>query len=214
MATKPVSLQTLQRLPTYLHYLKSLHKEDYPYISATNLADALNLNDVQVRKDLAQISSGGKPKIGYNKANLIFDLEQYLGYNKTDSAVIVGAGNLGKALLTYSGFAEYGLEIVAAFDKDESLIGTNVHGKQIFSLDKLPNLCERLNVKIGIITVPAPHAQEVCDKMTACGICAIWNFAPAHLTVPNNVLVQNENMAASLAILTKHLSSKINSDEE
>jgi redox-sensing transcriptional repressor len=190
-----------------------LHKDECPYISATMLAEALNLNDVQVRKDLSQISSGGKPKIGYNKANLILDLENYLGYNKTDSAIIVGVGNLGKALLAYSGFAEYGLEIVAAFDTDESLIGTNINGKQVFSLDKLPHICERLNVKIGIITVPALYAQSICDSLTACGICAIWNFAPAHLTVPPNVLVQNENMAASLAILIKHLSSKINSED-
>lgn len=214
MSTKPVSLQTLQRLPTYLHYLKSLPKEGNSYISATMLAEALNLNDVQVRKDLSQISSGGKPKIGYNLANLIIDLEQYLGYNKTDSAIIVGAGNLGKALLTYGGFAEYGLEIVAAFDADENLIGTHINGKEIFPLDRLAQICERLNVKIGIITVPAPYAQSVCDQLTSCGICAIWNFAPAHLTVPLNVLVQNENMAASLAILTKHLSSKINSEEK
>jgi redox-sensing transcriptional repressor len=100
------------------------------------------------------------------------------------------------------------------FESDEKLIGTEIAGKQILSIDKLPDVCKRLNIHIGIITVPAESAQEVCDKMIAGGIQAIWNFAPIHLNVPDHVLVQNQDMAASLAILSKHLREKLEKKEE
>lgn len=116
---RSVSKQTLERLPAYLNYLKSLPEEEAPNISATIIAEELGLNDVQVRKDLAMISSGGRPKVGYITAGLIQDIEQFLGYGNADRAVIVGAGHLGQALLCYHGFSEYGLEVVAAFDADQ-----------------------------------------------------------------------------------------------
>jgi redox-sensing transcriptional repressor len=178
-------------------------------ISATTIAEALGLNDVQVRKDLSSISSGGRPKIGYITENLIFDIEQFLGYDDADSAVIIGAGNLGHALLSYEGFSEYGLDIVAAFDTDEDIVGKVINDKQVLSTEKLKDLCSRLKIKIGIITVPFFAAQDVCDALVESGVLAIWNFAPVHLNVPENVLVKNENMACSLAVLSKHLREKL-----
>ncbi|WRS28199.1 redox-sensing transcriptional repressor Rex [Oscillospiraceae bacterium MB08-C2-2] len=209
MKLKSVPTQTLQRLPAYLNYLKSLPKDGVANISATTIAEALRLNDVQVRKDLASISDGGRPKVGYVTENLIFDIEQFLGYDDADNAVIVGSGNLGKALLSYKGFSEYGLDIVAAFDIDESVVGCTVNGKRILPAEKLKNLCHRMGIKIGIITVPAYQAQDVCNTLIESGVVAIWNFAPVHLEVPENVLVQNENMACSLAILSMHLTKKL-----
>jgi redox-sensing transcriptional repressor len=205
----PVSKQTLQRLPLYLHYLKSRLKDLRMNISATTIAADLNLNQIQVRKDLASVSSGGRPKVGYVTKELIADLEHFLGYDNVNCAVLVGAGKLGKAMLAYPGFKSYGLNILAAFDTDASIIDTELAEKQIFSLDKLTELCVRLNVHIGIITVPAECAQSVCDRLVGSGILAIWNFAPVHLVVPDNILVQNENMAASLALLSKHLVEKL-----
>ena len=111
---KEISKATLKRLPTYLAYLKSLPEGSSVNISATALAAGLHMGEVQVRKDLALVSSGGRPKIGYNRAALIADIEQFLGYGNTNDAVLIGAGKLGRALLGYSGFAEYGLNIVAA----------------------------------------------------------------------------------------------------
>ena len=112
---KEISRATLKRLPTYLAYLKGMPESSGVNISATALAAGLHMGEVQVRKDLALVSSGGRPKIGYNRAALIADIEQFLGYGNTNDAVLIGAGKLGRALLGYSGFAEYGLNIVAAF---------------------------------------------------------------------------------------------------
>ena len=208
MLHKSISTQTLQRLPMYLNYLKALSKEEFVNISATIIADALNLNDVQVRKDLALISTGGRPKIGYVTENLIFDIESFLGFDNADSAVIAGAGVLGRAILSYDGFKRYGLNIVAAFDTNDEIIGTSVNDKRVLASDKLSDICKRLRVKIGIIAVPPEEAQEVCNEMVESGILAIWNFAPIHLKVPDYVLVQNEDMAFSLAKLSQRINQK------
>lgn len=204
--TKP----TLSRLPNYLNYLESKQKEGIKYISSTVIAEELKLNAVQVRKDLAQTGSVGKPKTGFSVNELIDDINEILGYNNANEAVLVGAGQLGRALLSYTGFSNYGLNIVAAFDLDEALCNTYVWGKRIHSIKKMKKLIQRMNALIGIITVPADYAQEVCDLLIECGILAIWNFAPVHLHVPEHILVQNENMAASLAVLSKHLKERMN----
>lgn len=201
--SREVSLNTLNRLPLYLNYLKSLDGSNN--VSSTEIAKVLGLNDVQVRKDLSAVSSGGKPKIGYNVASLMSDLKEFLGYNSVNNAVLIGAGNLGRALMSYRGFCEYGLKIVAGFDTVKVLIGCRVDGKPILSLDELDSFCKDNNVRIGVITTPADNAQSACDMLIKAGIKAIWNFAPAHITVPDGVLVQNENMACSLALLSKHL---------
>ena len=213
MAGKEISKATLKRLPTYLAYLKSISGEDHVHISATALAAALHMGEVQVRKDLALVSDGGRPKIGYNREKLIADIEGFLGYGSTNDAVLIGAGKLGRALLGYGGFAEYGLNILAAFDANDAIIGTSRSGKPIMHMSRLKDFCRQNKVQIGIITVPSDEAQRVCDLLIECGIRAIWNFAPKHLDVPEDILVQNENMAASLALLSKHLSDKIRSQE-
>ena len=214
MAVKEISKSTLKRLPVYLTYLKSLPEDGPAHISATTLAAALGMGEVQVRKDLALVSDGGRPKIGYQREGLIADIESFLGYGNTKDAVLVGAGKLGRALLSYSGFADYGLNIVAAFDSDDVLIGTSKSGKPIMHLSRLEDFCQKHKILIGIITVPAEHAQSVCDQLIANGIQAIWNFAPKHLDVPENILVQSENMAASLALLSKHLSEQMEKEQE
>lgn len=205
MTVSTISQPTLKRLPRYLGYLKSLGETAPEYISATAIAEALGLGQVQVRKDLAQISNSGRPKVGYVTCQLIAEIESFLGYNNARDAVIVGAGRLGQALLGYEGFRSYGLNIVAAFDADPARTGVSDSGKPIFPMDELRHICRRLSVRIGVITVPADQAQAVCDALVDAGIKAIWNFAPIHLYVPEGVLVQTENMAASLAMLSKHL---------
>ncbi len=207
--TPNISKSVLKRLPVYLAYLKSLPEDAPPNISATTLAAALNMGQVQVRKDLALVSDGGRPRVGYQRHALAADIEQFLGYDNTNDAVIVGAGKLGRALMGYRGFSEYGLNIVAGFDNDPALAGTKEAGKPILPLCELPRFCAEGKIIMGIITVPAEHAQEVCDLLIEGGIKAIWNFAPTHLAVPDGILVQNENMAASLAVLSKHLSAQI-----
>ena len=205
---KKVSKSVLKRLPGYLAYLKSIQEPETPYISATALAAALGMGEVQVRKDLAMVSDGGRPKIGYLREHLINDIEQFLGYDNTTDAVLIGAGKLGQALMGYKGFEEYGLNILAAFDHNPAK--ENPDAKHpIYHMDKLESFCRTNKVLMGIITVPGENAQEVCDKLIACGIKAVWTFAPGHLEVPSNILVQYENMATSLAVLSMHLRKQI-----
>ena len=208
MPDRCVSKQTRQRLPAYLNYLRSPGGKTGKNVSATSIAEALGLNDVVVRKDLASVSSKGRPKVGYARAELIRELESFLGYDNSQDAILVGAGKLGQALLAYSGFPQSGLNILAGFDADPSLAGREVAGKKILPMDKLPDLCRRVGVHIGIITVPGGQAQAVCDQLIDSGVLAVWNFANAHLQVPRGILVQNENMAVSLALLSNHLKER------
>ena len=210
---KEISKSVLRRLPTYLTYLKSMQDAESPYISATALANALGMGEVQVRKDLAMVSDGGRPKIGYPRDQLIDDIEQFLGYDNTTDAVIIGAGKLGQALMCYKGFDEYGLNILAGFDKSPDVDFTD-NGKPIYTMDHLESFCRGHKILMAIITTPERAAQEVCDQLIKCGIKAIWSFAPGHLEVPEGVMVHNENMATSLAILSVHLQAQMREKKE
>ncbi len=212
MEAKKISKSVLKRLPGYLAYLKSLPETASPHISATALAGALGMGEVQVRKDLAMVSDGGRPKIGYLRESLIDDIEQFLGYDNTTDAVLIGAGKLGQALMAYKGFDDYGLNIMAAFDRNPKMEKTE-EGKPVYELTKLESFCRTHKVLMGIITVPAEAAQHVADLLIAGGIKAIWNFAPVHLDVPENILVQSENMATSLAVLSVHLQAQIKEEK-
>lgn len=204
-----LSRQALARMPYYINSLKRLKSAGEQTVSAPTVAKALELNEVQVRKDFAAVSSAmGKPKVGFEIDALIEDMESCLGYGNVNEAVLVGVGSLGQALLAYKGFERYGLSIVMGFDSDERKMKETIAGKPIYPVNQLTSLCQRMKIQIGIIAVPEAQAQSVCDAMIAGGIQAIWNFAPIHLTVPESILVQNENMAASLAVLSKHLREK------
>ena len=209
-----ISKLALQRLPTYLSYLRSLPEDAYPHISATAIAGGLGLGEVQVRKDLAAVTCCGKPKTGYPLQTLIRDLERFLWADRYNRTVLVGVGNLGLALLSYSGFSEYGLRIMAAFDVNPALVGATVDGKPVLPAPELAGFCRREQIQIGILAVPAAAAQICCDALTKGGVRAIWNFAPTLLRVPEGVLVQQEDMACSLALLAYHLKNKCKMADE
>ena len=209
MQMNSVSILTVQRLPSYLHYLKGLAAGGVPTVSATVIAEALGLNDVQVRKDLASVSKGGRPKIGYVTTELIHDIELFLGYHNTNRAILVGVGNLGRALLAYEGFAQYGLHIEAGFDLSPDLCGREIAGKPIYSIEEMEQYCRRENIRLAVLTVPAAAAETVTEQLLSSGIRAIWSFASAHLQVPAGVLVRYENMATSLALLSNHLAQTL-----
>ena len=197
MEHKEISRATLGRLPIYLDYLKTLPGA-VTHISATAIAKALHLGEVQVRKDLGAVSGAGRPKVGL----LASSVNSLIG---SGSAVIVGAGRLGRALLDYSGFADYGLSIVAAFDRalHEPLVSTA--GKPILPMERLEEYCATHAVKIGVITVPAADAQSVADRLYRNGIRAFWCFAPVRMSLPEDAVAQYENMALSLAHLNMQL---------
>lgn len=196
---------TLRRLPLYHRFLKELQARGSVRVSCTEVGLELGLDPTQVRKDLEYTGVAGRPRIGYPLSELIGGIERFLGWDNLNEAFLVGAGNLGAALMGYRRFAEYGLNIVAAFDADPSKAGTRIHGKQIRSLEKLPVLAQRMHIRIGIITVPDVAAQQVADLMVVGGIMAIWNFAPVTLRLPGHVIVHNENLYCSLASLSQKL---------
>ena len=202
MSDHSISKATLGRLPEYLRLLKLIEKE-HKTISATVIAKYLGFGEVQVRKNLGAVSGKGKPKIVYVTSELIERLEYCLGRNNLCQVVIVGAGKLGRALLDYQGFSDYGLEIVAAFDSAVDDVMFSESGKPIYPMREFEGFCYKCDIKIGVITVPKSAAQEICDLMVKNNISAIWNFAPEILHVPDNVVVQQENLALSLAYLNQ-----------
>ncbi len=202
-----VSKATFSRLPLYLDYLKKISKEGSEFVSSTKIAKALNLGEVQARKDLSSVSGKGRPKTGYLTRELIQELEEILGVNNVSSAVVVGAGRLGSAMLSYEGFLKYGLKITASFDNNEDVIKQQKSGV-VLPLSELGEYVKNNGIKTGIIAVPRTSAQQVCDLMIENGIKAIWNFAPCNLTIPDDVLLFQENLALSLAYLNYQLKVK------
>lgn len=200
-----ITKATLGRLPHYLQFLRELSVDDVPYISATVIAKKLSLGEVQVRKDLSAVSGAGKPKVGYKTVDLIKSIEAHLGQGDMTNAVLVGAGKLGKALLEFDDFEDYGVKIIAAFDCNETVIRYN-RSIEILPMNDFDEYCKQNNVRIGIITVGTGSAQNVCDKMIESGITAIWNFAPCNLEVPDGMLLKQERLALSLAYLNNKLS--------
>ncbi|MCF7929561.1 MAG: redox-sensing transcriptional repressor Rex [Spirochaetales bacterium] len=200
---------SIRRFPSYLQVIKKLEEENRETVSATDIAEALSLNPVQVRKDIGYTGITGTPKIGYEIQELINVLMQALGWQNARHALLVGTGALGSALLGYRGFDEYGLHIIAAFDVNPELIGSTIHGKPVFGLEELPNWVKRSRVKIGVLTVPAEAAQSACDAMVDAGILGIWNFSPVKLNVPDHVVVQKEDLSSGLALLSVRLSKRL-----
>ena len=206
-----VPKSTLSRLPLYYSHIYKLQQEGEKHVSAAAIAQSLNLNPVLVRKDLSGVSSvDGKPRTGFEIDTLLNDLSEYLGYNKVDEAILVGVGSLGRLILTNKEFSSMGLDITVGFDKDPNLVGLQIGSKYILPMEKMESYIKRTGVKIGIITVPADQAQAVCDQMVECGILAIWNFAFTLLNVPKGILVKNENLPSSLAVLSQQLANKLN----
>ncbi len=206
---KTAPLPSVRRLPTYLRFLHQLQAKGRDVVSCTHIADDLGLVSVQVRKDLAVTGIVGKPRIGYHIPELIAAIEGFLGWNNTKDAFLVGAGSLGAALLGFDGFKEFHLNVLAGFDVDSAKIGKPIHGKDIFAMEKLPNLVQRMHVLIGILTVPAAAAQEAADVMVRSGMRAIWNYTPVHLHVPDSVVVEDVKLAASLAVLSNRLAESL-----
>lgn len=199
MKNVDLSRATLGRIPSYLKYLRELPAER-KNISATVIAKDLGLGEVQVRKDLGALCGSGKPRVGYVVEQLTSSLEKCVS-GDFGGAVIVGAGKLGRALLDYGGFSDYGLDILAAFDKKNTESESSPSGRPILPVERFAEFCRQNTVSIGIIAVTADAAQEVFDLMYECGIRAMLCFAPCKLVIPGDAVIRYENMALSLAHL-------------
>ena len=206
MESKKISNNMLVRMPAYLNYLKGLPKNT-KNISATKIANALGLGEVLVRKELAKVSDGGRCKLGYVCEDLIKDIEVFLDVKSTIDAIVVGQGELIKILLNYEGFETSGLNIVAGFDMNCNEKRSSAH-RLIYPMNKLESFCAENGIQVGIIFVPAVNAQTVCDQLVSQGVEAIWNFTPVHLNVPEHIVVQSENLAASIIKMRMQLKER------
>ena len=198
-------MPSVRRLPTYLHKLMEMRKSGQDIVATPELARYMRCSEIAVRKDLAITGAVGQPGVGYRIKDVIEAIRSYLHWDVQCEAVLVGAGSLGAALMGYDGFEEYGLKILAAFDAAPAKIGGTLHGRQIFDVKRLPELCRKLQVALGIICVPAQYAQEVADLLVQGGVRGIWNFANVRLAVPDEVVVQREVIAGGLAELSVKL---------
>ena len=205
MERKTAGVPTLKRLPLYLRLLRRMKEEGNEYASGAVVARELGLDPIVVRKDLAITGAVGRPRLGFHMEEIITAIEEFLGWSNTSDAILVGVGNLGTALLGYQGFEQHGMRIVAAFDTDPKIVGKKIHGKTILDVEELPALAKRMHVQIGVLTVTASVAQNVADLMIEGGIRGIWNFTPAKLNVPEHVILQREDLASSMAVLSHRL---------
>lgn len=174
-------------------------------ISCTRIADEFNQLSVQVRKDLAITGISGRPKVGYQIGDLINAIEVFLGWDKTTTAFLIGAGSLGSAILGYQGFVEHGLRILGAFDSDPAKIGRTIHGCCVYSTEDLAERGAQTPIDIGILTVPAQVAQGVADQLTAIGVKGIWNYTPCRLTLPPEIICEDVKLSACFAVLSNRL---------
>jgi redox-sensing transcriptional repressor len=204
---RPVSEPTLRRLPAYYHFLRAFQERGCEFVSCSHIGRALQLDPTQIRKDLEATGIVGRPKVGYPVNALLNAITAFLGWDNHKDAFLVGVGHMGSALLGYEQIASCGITILAGFDTDPAKIGVTVHGKEVFGVDKLPDLARRLHVHLGIITVPAAAAQSVAELMIGSGIKAIWNFAPTALHTPADIIVQNEGFYPGLAVLSSRIAA-------
>lgn len=205
MSNKKVPEGTISRLFIYLREIAELTKMNIRTISSAELGERTNLSDAQVRKDLGYFGQFGVSGAGYDTTELKAALEKILGKDTAWNVAVLGVGHLGSALLTYPGFKDRGLNMVAGFDSDAKKIGKQVGGIVIYSIDELPKVIKEKKVAIGIITVPAKDAQEVADRLIKAGVGCILNFAPTTLIVPENVKVKNVDLSGELETLSYFL---------
>ena len=196
---------TLRRLPWYLSNVKLLKQKGERYVSSTQISKETNIDASQIAKDLSYVNVAGRTRVGYEVDDLIRVLEDFLGFTNIHKAFLFGVGSLGGALLRDSGLNHFGLEIVAAFDVNPSLVGTELNGIPIFHSDDFTKKMQEYNVNIGVLTVPIEIAQSITDTMVAGGIKAVWNFTPFRIRVPENIVVQNTSLYAHLAVMFNRL---------
>jgi redox-sensing transcriptional repressor len=196
----------VRRLSLYLRQLEAFARKDRRTISSKQLGESLGLTDAQVRKDLAYFGQFGHPGIGYRVEDLIAQVRKILGTDKTWNVLLVGAGNLGRALMAYKGFEKKGFRLSAVFDADPGKIGKKQGPFPIQGLGELAATIQQKNIRLAIIAVPADHAQDVADQLAAAGIRGILNFAPVSITVPGELALT----AVDLAVQLEQLSFQVN----
>jgi redox-sensing transcriptional repressor len=195
---------TVARLPEYLRALTDLAELGIASVSSEELATAAGVRSAKLRKDLSHLGSYGVRGVGYDVEMLAREISRELGLTQDWLVAIVGLGNLGRALAAYSGFATRGFQVVALMDRDREVVGQEIAGILIGSVDNLEQIVRERGVAIGVIATPAASAQDVCDRFVAAGVRSVLNFAPCVLSVPDGVDVRKVDLATELQILAFH----------
>jgi redox-sensing transcriptional repressor len=195
---------TVARLPVYLRTLYALADRGTATVSSEELASAAGVNSAKLRKDLSHLGSYGTRGVGYDVEYLVYQVARELGLTQDWPVVIVGAGNLGRALANYGGFASRGFRVAALLDCDPAVVGSVIAGHVVRSADAIESVVTRHEVSIGVIATPAGSAQDVCDRLVAAGVTSILNFAPVVLGVPSGVDVRKVDLSIELQILAFH----------
>ncbi|MCM1028994.1 MAG: redox-sensing transcriptional repressor Rex [Pseudoflavonifractor sp.] len=198
---------TLRRLPWYLAYLSMLKQEGVEHISSTAIARELNVDPSQTAKDLSFLHIKGRTRVGYEVAILERKLRDFLGFEVSHPAVMIGCGSLGRALMADSGLAHYGLRVVAGFDTDPSLAGQEIGGVTIHPMTSLEEKRRALGAEIAIIAVPVGQAQRAADHAVAAGIKALWNFTPFRIRTREDIVIQNTSIYSHLAVMYNRLAT-------
>jgi len=199
---------TLRRLPWYLAFLKLEADRGESFVSSTQISRAINVSASQIAKDLSLVNVSGKTRVGYDVLELVAVLEAFLGFKNAHKAFLFGVGSLGGALLHDRGLTQYGMEIVAGFDVNPAIIGTEINGLPVYHVNDFAIKQAEMGVSIGILTVPVDQAQNAADKMVEGGIRAIWNFTPFRIRLPKNIVVQNTSIYAHLAVMFNRLGNQ------
>lgn len=206
------TVAAIKRLGRYLQQLRPLLEKKVEAVSASQLSRELGIHETQIRRDFALIGLEGKPKVGHDLKEATRVIESYLNVDNIRDSVLVGVGHLGTALLAYNSYDRFensGIKIVAAFDKNPSVIGCQFHNINVFDIEKFDNLVKRMSIHVGIITTNPENAQEVADMMVRAGILAIWNFAPVNLKLPPEVILENAEIESGLAYISHMLKNKL-----
>jgi len=195
---------TVARLPVYLRALTTLAERGVATVSSEELATAAGVGSAKLRKDLSHLGSYGTRGVGYEVDYLVYQISRELGLTQDWRVVIVGVGNLGHALANYGGFASRGVTVVALLDADPAMVGEQVAGLAVRSVDELEEIVSATGVHIGVVATPAAAAQRVCDRLVAAGVTSVLNFAPCVLEVPDGVMVRKVDLSTELQILAFH----------
>lgn len=192
---------TLRRLPWYLAYVKMLENRHIEYVSSTQISKEINVDASQIAKDLSFLNIRGKTRIGYEVRLLVHELEDFLGFKRKHNAFMIGVGSLGAALVQDVGLEQFGLNIVAGFDVNPTLVGTTLGGVPVHDMSELAKWQKQMGVNIAVLCVPAEAAQEAADTAIGSGLKALWNFTPIRIKAPANIVIQNTSIYAHLALM-------------
>ena len=213
MQDQKISDAVIRRLPKYYRYLSELEMAGINRVSSCNMSQEMNLNASQIRRDLNCFGGFGQQGYGYQVGRLKQEIMKILGIGSTHQAVIIGAGNIGQALIKYKHFSEEGYHIVAVFDEDDAIVGKDVGGIIVQPISAMPNFFQSNHIDIGIIAVPKQYAQKLANELVALGVKGIWNFAPIDVEIADGVSVENVHLSDSLYVLSYHMRESDENDQ-